>query len=663
MPNKPDTILRIVTATSATADQSQNAANLTAATGGAYEATSTRTAISGVAREVSAVFQASDTGSLDGTIVYHGNTGHTTYPYELDTNSGNFRVRDNSNGSYIDVPLPGVTSTTHTYAAQVSWRTNPATTGTSDAALCEVYLENQTAGDIAVHSATLTNLAPSGTDNFSYGGRYDGTATLANAVGGTITEVRVGTRYHSTAEAYEDYGTGETSTGSGAINPDPIMPIPAALGTDGAMAGPAYLHAGAQAKASARRLASPIVNSYHPNAYPVGGWSSVFEEVSGTFYGYNDFSSPDVLATFSDGPGGANDRARDIENGRNQYWDAVDSDLCDQLTDGATDFTLSCWVTPESYPATTMWIFAVLDSGVANCPLVVWVNGSGQLVCGWEVSGTYTTVATSTSAIGTGSAVHLAVVCTHSGGTRTARMYIDGTQDGTGSAAQPTHNPTDVMVFGSTIASRGFDGLVHEIKIEPTAEGSEVGEGRNVDYEAGLPAGQLNPLAPLAWWRFHQPSDGYAPARNFSDIELGGDTYKAHANLYWRRPISPMFSQAKVRVLCEVTFTGTGNHDAIAVAVVSSTRRPGQLGIIGQPTATNYTAETIAATSSGDEYELEFSTALDLARDPLGLSHVYVATRIGAGSPTGDTFIAIKSVHVTPYQPTPGGSLPLAPGT
>ena len=63
MPNKPDTTLRTQPTTSATADLSQFATNLSSATGGAYETSSARTAITMAGRAILVRFDATNTDS------------------------------------------------------------------------------------------------------------------------------------------------------------------------------------------------------------------------------------------------------------------------------------------------------------------------------------------------------------------------------------------------------------------------------------------------------------------------------------------------------------------------------------------------------------------------------------------------------------------------
>ena len=658
MPNKPDTQIRVIPSTSATADLGPLATNLSSATGGAYEATSARLAIGTSAREVSATFDA-DSGS-SGVILYHGNTALSAYGYALLMSSGVLTFQSNAVAMLLVTP-PGISGSLQSFTAQLCTRANPLTTGASDAFVTEALVINNDTGAQSVTQLAHADAAVSASHNFSLGGIYNGTATLVNQYTDPIDLVRIGSRFHATAEGFEDFTAGASFTGTGAIVSEPLCPMPAAIVADTNFAGPAYIQAGAQVKASARRLASPIVNAYSPHARPVGGWYAVADEISGALYPYQGGA-----AAFGDGPGGALDRARDFEHSSNQHAFVADSALGALLTNGASDFTVSCWVKPESYPSATEWIFAALTSGVNNSAFILWVNSSGKLNAGWETSGSYSTAATSTSSIGTGSWVHLAVSCTHAAGTRTVSMAINGSTDGTGSQAEPTHSPSNIYLLGAPSLSRGFDGLVGEIKVEAGDQlVAATGTGaRNVTFEAGRDTGTLNPIQPLAWWRFHTPADGYEPARNFAEVTLGTATYKAHANHYWRRPVGPMFSQAKVRVVCSMTFVGAGTSDAIDVALVSSTQTPGQFILSGQPSSTNYTSETIAAAASSADYVLEFDDALDLAVGPDGLTHLYIATRMGSGTAaTGDTYFAIKSVHVIPYQPTPSASLPLSPGS
>ena len=657
MPNKPDTVLRTQPTTSATADLSQSSTNLSSATGGAYETSSARTAIGTDARAILVRFDAA-TGE-SGMLVFHGSAAGTSYGYRVDVTSDALRLVDDTNGVVLSIDLPGVDGTADTFSAQFCTRANPLTTGASDAFVTEGIVYNETDSLVSVAQATHADATVSSSENISIGGYYDGTATLASQYSNTIREARIGSRWHSTAEFWEDYGTGETSSGTGAQVDDPLPPVPASFGSDAEFAGPAYLHAGAQVRAVSRRLLSPIVNYYNPQANYVGGWHALREEVNGTWY-----DATNAVAGFADGPNGATDRGRDFEYSNNNLFVATDSTVGSQLISGTTDFWISCRVKWESF-GNTGWMCAA--NGGSNGTHSVWLGFTtgSNLRTGWAPSGSNATAVTGSTTLSTGTWYHIAALYTHSGGNRTATLYIDGVSDGSGTLGQPSATANTVVVGGTNVITRPFDGVMTELKIEPMDETSSSSVSYSMSFEAGLPTGDLNPHNPIAWWRMHQPSDGYAPARNYIDVDLGGSTYKAHAGLCWRRPVPPMADRAEVRVICDVQFrplSGVGSHDEIVVAVVSSTKRPGQFVLVGQATDTNYTTATISSSSSSDEYVLEFSTDLDLARDPAGMSNIYVATRMESGSPTGDTWISVKAVHVTPYAKTPGSSLPLAPG-
>lgn len=651
--NRPDTVVRTEPISSATADLSQYGTNLSAATGGAFEATSARAALDGDGRSISLYIDVDNTSS--GTIVYHGNTAATSASYSVTVASSVISLVCDTT-TVASLTIPGLGGTPISVYVEISTRANPLTTGASDTHTTEIAVYNGT--DWATATADHATFATSSAYNLSIGGQYDGTATLASQYSDTINNVRIGARFHASTELAEEISE-STSTGSGANIPEPLAPMPSSMGADGEFAGPAYAYAGAQAGSTHRRLLSPLVNYYNPQAMPFGSYWAVRDEITGISY---KALASSAVAGFANGPGGALDRARDFTS---DYFTAEDPDLNTFMN--GTDFVISAWVYTDTIGA-DQFIFSQY-AGSSTYGALFYITAAGNFRFLWSSGGAR--LVTGATTLSASTWYHLAVSVTHSGTNRTATLYVNGVQDGTGTFDYASLAADDTHTIGARDSglSGPVDGRIAEIMIREDGGGAQLTE--LLTFEATRPtsvlaeftgAGIYTPWRPIRYWRFHQPSDGYVPARMFADVDIGGSTYKAHANLYWKSPVPPNCTHAKVTVTLETDFHTTGTSDTVSVALVSASARPGSFVIAGTPQEFYYTTETsTAATTTGTTLEtLTFSTDLKLARDAQDMTNLYVATRIG--TQTGDTQFRIKSVSLEPYSQTPAATYPLVIG-
>lgn len=647
---KPDTVLLVAPQTSQTADLSQYATNLTAADLGGYELNSTRCQLDGSNGRSVAVRIDADTASV-GTVFYLGDGSFGGAPWYLYFGAAKIRLYAEAT-TLIGVTPPGLSGTPQTYAVQASTRPNPLSTGPSDAQFSEVIVINEGTGAVAMLSGTHQAYEVLSTDDASYAGRWN-VSTLDQDYSDTIYDVRIGRRFASTQEFFEEI-TESTSTGSGANVPEVLTSPPSTIGQDGEGAGPAYAFAGAQVGDSHRRLLSPLVNVYNPQSRFWGSTWSVYDEITGQ--GYVAPNST-LVPGFDDGPGGSVDRSRSWSTDR---LEAEDADLNAFLN--GSDFIISCWVYLSS-TSVSRAIFAQFDG--TDYGIRLGTASGGAVVLEWSDGGTERT-ATSTATLSTGTWNHIGAVVTHTGSNRTGVIFINATSDGSVTGGYASLNADNSHCIGGiTGGGLYWFGRISSLAIQEFPATGDAAQ--HFDAESQCGTGSLLPIddtgGPInfkRYWRFNQTSDGYYPAQMFRDIDLGGTTYKAHANLYWRRRVPRNATHARVRVHVETVFHTTGTSDSLVVAVVSTTQRPGTLVFAGASIETYYTTETVAGVASSEESMVTFSTDLKLARDANDLCHLFVATRIP--SHTGDTDFRIKAVSIVPYSKTQGSSFPITPG-
>lgn len=254
---KPDTRLRS-TSGSLEVDLSQRLTDLTASGSGAYETTSARTAIdSPLSVEI---FFTADNGDT-GILVSHGDTGDTAHGYRIEIDgSSNVVVSDTSNTIFSEA-LPSVAAGSKTYGVMLSVEPNDLTTGASDAYRFELTIYNVDDDEWALHQASSAVLPVSATHAFAVGGRYNG-ATLSEAYSGTITELRVGRRFHTSTEFREDWVAQSTPGAVSSMLPSPELTADAAstIGDDGNAAGPVYALSTLAHRMNSTRLLSPLLN-------------------------------------------------------------------------------------------------------------------------------------------------------------------------------------------------------------------------------------------------------------------------------------------------------------------------------------------------------------------------------------------------------------------
>lgn len=240
-------------------DQSQERTDLTDNTTYLQETSSARLAIT-YPRELSVCFT-KKTGDA-GILVNHGTSNGVSWTYRMRVSGNDLDCSENG-VLRVSVTLPGVAGTDRRFLAHWSTRQDlfdPTKVRS------ELSVYNFTTGvwahAFATHSAATTNVAW----DFNVGGY--GAGTLAYDVGDMDT-VRVGKRFHSQAEAHEDWVAESTKPDLLGRVRDAALPIAADIGIEGEFAGPAYLWAGATARDVDRRLVSPLVNVRLPSEFVI----------------------------------------------------------------------------------------------------------------------------------------------------------------------------------------------------------------------------------------------------------------------------------------------------------------------------------------------------------------------------------------------------------
>lgn len=255
--SKPDTVLLLLPAgagaAALAADVSQNRTALTNNTTYVSEANSARTAID-APREVAIVV---DVTSLDsGVLAQLGNGGGYSWRVRV-TGSGDAEVAE---GGLLlaTVGLPSLGLFAQRYL--ISWSEHQDTGGLVRSELAVYSIDT----DEWAH-AQVTHFAgtASATDTLTIGAAFGGASAFSGGVA-AFHAVRVGRRYHSGAEALEDWVAATTPpTMTQVRRGAPLVPDRASLAdlaADGAYCGPAHLWAGHAFEQSDRRLVSPLVN-------------------------------------------------------------------------------------------------------------------------------------------------------------------------------------------------------------------------------------------------------------------------------------------------------------------------------------------------------------------------------------------------------------------
>ena len=395
MSSKADTVFRSITPNLQN-DVSQEFTNITSTTGGAYEAPSARTAIEYTGRELTVVFTASTSSS--GTILYRGDTSATNVDFDIDVSSSALRLTD-ANGLLLSVTIAGVSASALPFNAHFCTRPNPETTGASDAYTTECVIEDVAGGKWAHGRVNHANAAHTASHNFSVGGRWNGTA-LANAYSDTIASVRVGTRFKSSTEFKVDFSATATptpSTGENQAAPFVAVDGSSEIGDGGSVAGPAYQISGVQVRDCARRLASPLQNTRFHLPETQGRTNLVRTTLNSRdeIYLIQGTEPGAANPDHGDGPSGFPEVCREFGTASKFAFEESTGSTPSFITDlQGSNFTISCWVRPDSFP-NDMVIAGLTggggSSGALNDCAVLTVTSSATVKFSWQTPAQATT--------------------------------------------------------------------------------------------------------------------------------------------------------------------------------------------------------------------------------------------------------------------------------
>jgi len=255
---KEDT--RILLLTSLSADLSQYGTNLTASAPGAYELNSARCSLA-LTREVYArcSFSAAE---ADAIVVAHHNAGLSSFSFALGTN-GAGRLNAVINGGTAIWTAAAVVPAAD---LSISWstRTNPDTTGASDAMVSEIVVYSHTTGEwLTNEQVTHAVAATATTHTLSVGGVWDG-AAIVSGPATAPTKIRVSSSFHSSVEVAEDWIAARTAYAGDLDDQidEPLGPtVASGLGSSPQIVGRAQVgYAAAHARATQRRGWSSLVN-------------------------------------------------------------------------------------------------------------------------------------------------------------------------------------------------------------------------------------------------------------------------------------------------------------------------------------------------------------------------------------------------------------------
>lgn len=659
--NKSDTIFRCASGSLGT-DLSQYGTNLTTSGSGAYETSSTRTALDYSGRELTILFEA-DSGSL-GTLLYRGDTSSTSIDFEISMNFGQFKIEDSTGTIYTATP-PSLDGTLRDYNVQICTRPNPLTTGASDAFTTEVTFECVSPQDWLIEQFYHPASTHTSTHNFSIGGYWNG-ASLSSTYSDSIHGARVGSRFKSSTEFKLDASVlsdPTPSTGESQATPFAVLDASSGIGDGGEAAGPAYQLAGVHVRDSARRLVSPLVNTIYPTP-AIQGRANYLTTTRNSTYDVPLTQASTATGEspgYGYGPSGSPERAREFDGVNKGAFEASGTPGFISYIQ-ANDFTLGAMVRWDG-SGKTGTICGLTGGGggggsANNDCCVLSVNSSDQLVFSWHHgSGTAASV-TSTGTLTQGAWHYVGARCTINGANLDVELFIDDAEDTNASATKPSGGGSSTWQVGRRMeggtASAHFEGAICEIKI---ADGAL--PGVTMDFEGTRAQGYLLPEDELAHWQFRQPPDGYEPARAFLTQALGDDTYKLHLDTLVKRPANPMTGKFEARVLATKHFTdppgASSTSDEVKIAIVATNRRPGSLEPISEPVQIIYGTATISADDTLERHEF---TDLTLPRDANGDVWICLASRIGDGSPTQTTGVSFSGLQVVPYYVEPTDSFP-----
>jgi hypothetical protein len=249
---KPDTVLLLdMLATDPWIDLSQHRTDLTDNTTYVSEANSARSAL-GAPREIAIVVTVES--GQEGILAQLGDAGG--YSWRVRISADMVEVAENSI-LRASVELPSASKSAQGYLIHWSIHEDGGGSVRHELAVCNLDTEEWNHAQATTGAGTMD-----ATDTLTIGAGYSGASPFDGGLA-AIGKVRIGRRFHSTAEAAEDWlGLTTPPAMTQVRRGAPLVPDRSTLdiADDGAFAGPAYLWSGHAFEQSDRRLVSPLVN-------------------------------------------------------------------------------------------------------------------------------------------------------------------------------------------------------------------------------------------------------------------------------------------------------------------------------------------------------------------------------------------------------------------
>lgn len=188
-----------------------------------------------------------------GTIIELGNA--VAYSWRILLSGGLvYALEGGSIRAAVNVPGAAVEET-----VLIHWSTRMS--GASVVSELAVYNYDQDAW--AFVTATHADATPTATHKLTVAARFGGAGAYSGGLG-AILAVHIGRRFHSTAEASEDWVLKSTPATFTGYDRSPVLTGPAAelaIAGEGSLAGPSLIWAGAATRQAANRTTGPFVNA------------------------------------------------------------------------------------------------------------------------------------------------------------------------------------------------------------------------------------------------------------------------------------------------------------------------------------------------------------------------------------------------------------------
>ena len=317
----------------------------------------------------------------------------------------------------------------------------------------------------------------------------------------------------------------------------------------------------------------------------------------------------------------------DFENSSNQYISGTAS-----LPN--SDYTISAWINLET--VTTEAIVSWGEDAVGERrALVVWNGGSGDYKL---YSSTYgSNIAASTTLV-TGQWYHVAVTVSSAG---VAKIYLNGSQDGTGTNTLNAFTSTDFYI-GRTPSGEYFDGRISNAQIFNTALPATGSNSVETLYNNGSPLTSMTGFTSLqGWWKLDASATYDSStttwtipdnSTNSNDGTSSGMNQSAlqQSDLSFKTSISPF----------SLSFDGTNDY----IDIVNSSTAPTSLQSLGN--SNSYSISSWINTTTTDTYSaLWFAGKTILEMRNEGTTGIHVPFNLSVSS--GKLFFGRSSNYTT----------------